>query len=105
MVKINKNNKKGMIYLKKKLRVFIILFILTIFYLYVANITLMPKSITLLQGEKIELAKLFGVNLVQKNKIELDDDSKTLQTSSNISESKISDTREDRYGCKPFWNY
>ena len=51
--------------MKKYLKIAIILIILGIFYLYIANITLIPKSITLLQGEKLELATLWGINLKQ----------------------------------------
>lgn len=51
--------------MKKYLKIIVILLLLTIFYLYIANITLMPKSITLLQGEKLELATLWGIKLKQ----------------------------------------
>ena len=74
--------------MKRFFKIFIILFILTIFYLYIANLCLMPKSITLLQGEKLKLATLWGVSLTQPNKDIYDDKQniETLQTSSNIGE-------------------
>ena len=49
--------------MKKYIKILIILIILIILYLYTANITLMPKSITLLEGEKLRLATLWGVSL------------------------------------------
>lgn len=53
--------------MKKYFKILFILFILIIFYLYVANITLMPKSITLLQGEDLKLATLWGIKLNKTN--------------------------------------
>ena len=68
--------------MKKFLKVFILLVILTIFYLYIANLCLMPKSITLLQGEKLELATLWGISI---------------ETSNNIGNTRVSDIRKSRY--------
>ena len=51
--------------MKKYLKLIFILTILVFLYLYIANITLMPKSIILLQGEELELATLWGINLKQ----------------------------------------
>ena len=72
-------------------KLFKILFILAIFfviYVYVLNITMMPKSITLLQGEKLELATLWGLKLKQNSKsstnVESYDQEKTLETSGGI---------------------
>ena len=92
--------------MKRFFKIFIILFILTIFYLYIANLCLMPKSITLLQGEKLKLATLWGVSLTQPNKDIYDDKQniETLQTSSNIGGERISDVRKYRYACKFIWN-
>ena len=55
-----------MINLKRKLKIFLILFILLILYIYIANITLFPKSIILMQGEKLNLATLWGVKISEK---------------------------------------
>lgn len=89
--------------MKKYLKVFFILFILIIFYLYIANLTLMPKSITLLQGEKLELAKLWGINLKQKDisnlNFNINENKEILETSSSIGETNINQTRKSRYGC------
>lgn len=49
--------------MKRKIKIFIILFVLLIIYIYVANITLFPKSIILMQGEKLNLATTWGVSL------------------------------------------
>lgn len=53
--------------MKRKLKIFIILFILLILYVYVANITLFPKSILLIQGEKLNLATLWGISLKESS--------------------------------------
>ena len=85
-------------------KIFIALIILTfliILYLYVANLTLMPKSITLLQGEKLELATLWGINLKQKNtsniNLNTNKTESTLETSSDIGQTKISEVRKNKY--------
>ena len=53
--------------MKRKIKIFIILFVLLIIYIYVANITLFPKSILLMQGEKLNLATLWGIELKEKD--------------------------------------
>ena len=55
-----------MMILKRKITIFLILFSLLILYIYVANITLFPKSILLMQGEKLELATLWGIEISEK---------------------------------------
>ena len=55
-----------MIYLKRKIMLTLLLSILLIIYVYVANITLFPKSIILMQGEKINLALLMGVKIKEE---------------------------------------
>lgn len=90
--------------MKRYFKIFIVLLILTIFYLYIANLTLMPKSITLLEGEKIELATAWGVSLKKNNQtnfnIQTNNDDMALETSSNIGEGNITTIRKDEYGCK-----
>ena len=85
--------------MKKRLKIFIILIVLSIFYLYVANITLLPKTITLLQGEKLELATVLGVNLKKINSSINNENSKyldkTLETSSIINDNNISSIRKN----------
>lgn len=51
--------------MKRKIKIFVILFILLIIYLYVANITLLPDTIILMQGEKLDLATLWGIETKQ----------------------------------------
>ena len=63
-----------------------------ILYLYVANITLMPRSITLLQGEKLELATLWGINLKEtetsNRNININKETSVLETSGDIENNK-----------------
>lgn len=43
----------------------IIIFVLLILYIYITNITLIPNKITLIQGEKYEIKKVFGIETVE----------------------------------------
>ena len=52
--------------MKRKIKIFLILFILLFFYIYIANITLFPESILLMQGEKLNLATLWGIQISEK---------------------------------------
>lgn len=91
--------------MKKYLKIAILLIILIIFYLYIANITLIPKSITLLQGEKLELATLWGINLKQiqtsNPNINAYKEGGILETAGELEETQITETRKNRYECKP----
>ena len=53
--------------MKKKLKIVLILLSLLIIYVYVTSITLMPDSIIIMQGEKLNLFKLWGINLIQNS--------------------------------------
>lgn len=53
--------------MKKRIRIYLILLVLFIIYMYVASISLMPNSIILMQGEKINLFKLWGISLIQSS--------------------------------------
>jgi len=53
------------IFIMKNFKKLIVLIILLLLYLYVANITLMPKNIIIMQGEEIKLSKLWGINIKQ----------------------------------------
>lgn len=81
--------------MKKYAKIVFLLIILTIFYLYIANITLIPKSITLLQGEKLKLATLWGVKFkqVETRNLKLDtiESTTTLETSGEIEDEIISE--------------
>ena len=89
--------------MKKRLKIFIILIILTIFYLYVANITLLPKSITLLQGDKLKFATVFGISLKKQNTTFIDEENNyyedILETSSIINDNKLHSVRQNEYEC------
>lgn len=52
--------------MKKRIKIGIILFILIVIYMYVANITLLPKSVILMQGEKLNLSTLWGIRIFEK---------------------------------------
>lgn len=82
--------------MKKAFKIFIILTILFIFYLYMANIFLMPKSITLLQGEKLELALAWGISLKQKNttnpNLRTYINNNVLEASSDLNDMQITET-------------
>ena len=47
----------------KKIKISFVLLWLLVIYIYIANITLFPKNITLMQGEKLNLATLWGVHM------------------------------------------
>ena len=84
--------------MKKYIKILIILIILIILYLYTANITLMPKSITLLEGEKLRLATLWGVSLKENvttnpNIISIDENiDGVLETSGEVENTDILET-------------
>jgi len=52
-----------MINLKRRIKVFLILFILLILYIYVASISLFPRSITIMQGDNLNLYALWGIQV------------------------------------------
>ena len=52
--------------MKKKIKIFSILFILLIIYIYIANITLLPKSMIIMQDESLNLPTLWGIKLSEK---------------------------------------
>lgn len=92
--------------MKKYLKIGIILIILVIFYLYIANITLIPKSITLLQGEKLELATLWGIKLKQiatsNPNIDECKNGSIIEASTGLEETKLTETGKIDMGVKLF---
>ncbi len=52
--------------MKRNIRIILLLSILFIIYIYVVNITFLPKSILLIQGEKINLACLLGISIKEE---------------------------------------
>ena len=47
----------------KKIKIILVLFIFIVIYIYVASVTLLPNNIIILQGEKLKLATLWGINI------------------------------------------
>lgn len=78
--KINKKN-----YNKLFLKLTIIMLLLIIF-VYVCNITLMPDSIIMIQGETLNINTLLGINLEKQN-----DNGEIIETSSQINKNKVSE--------------
>ena len=83
--------------MKKYIKVVLVLFILIIFYLYIANITLIPRSITLLQGEKLNLATLWGISISKEKtsnpNININEDGTILETSGSIQDGEVLEIR------------
>lgn len=61
----------------------IIITFLLIIYAYVCNISLLPSSYIIMQGENLHLYTLLGIKLIEKNNYQ------TLQTSSTVEQDKI----------------
>ncbi len=51
----------------KKKRPFLLILFLFVLYIYVCNITLIPNSITIFEGEEYSLKTVYGLRLKQKN--------------------------------------
>ena len=67
----------------KKLKKILIVIILTLIYIYVCNISMLPNNIILMQGEVLKLNTVLGVNI--KN-------AKTITASSNLNNSIFEET-------------
>lgn len=52
----------------KKFKNMIIIIFLFILYVYISNVTLIPKNIVLLEGEELNLKKMFGIQTVETAK-------------------------------------
>lgn len=52
----------------KKFKNMIIIIFLFILYIYISNVTLIPKNIVLLEGEELNLKKMFGIQTVETAK-------------------------------------
>lgn len=53
--------------MKKKIIIAFVLLLLLILYIYIANITLIPKSLILMQGERLNITTLWGINIKEEN--------------------------------------
>lgn len=58
-----------MIFLRRKIKIAILLSILFIVYIYIVNISYFPKNILLMQGEKLQMALLFGISVSEKENV------------------------------------
>ena len=65
----------------------IIVFILIIILIYVCNVTLLPDSFILMQGEELDLKTALGFTVQN-----LSSDASTIQTSNNLNKNKLNDT-------------
>ncbi len=68
-----------------KFKKVIIVFFLLLLYIYVCNITLLPNSYIIMQGEKLNVYTLVGLFLQEKNK------ASALQTISNANQTRINE--------------
>ena len=64
----------------------LIVLLLVVIFIYVCNITLLPKNLILLQGEMLDLKTVYGITVGETGKKEI------LQASSNINKSKVNET-------------
>ena len=65
------------------LKKLLIVLVLTIIYVYVCNISMIPSDIILMQGEKLNLNTVFGLNV---------QDEETMQASSSLNNSIVEET-------------
>lgn len=73
--------------MKNLYKIIIVLLLITIF-IYVCNVTLLPNSLILIQGETLNLKTVFGLTVQEM----LQDDERALQASSNLNKNKINET-------------
>ena len=75
---------------------FLIVFILIIIFIYVCNISFMPDSIILIQGEKLDLNTLFGLSIKQI------ENNGTIQASSLLNKEKVSEVGKADFNLSLF---
>src|SRR5699024_10015789 len=76
------NNKKEGLPMRNLKRLLIVL-VLTIIYVYVCHISMLPSDIILMQGETLNLNTVFGLNV---------QDEETMQASSSLNNSIVEET-------------
>ena len=81
MVILNKKES----HMKKTIKKIIIVLFLLLIYTYVCNITLLPSSYIMMQGENLNIHTLLGVSLQEIGA------GKTLQTASNMNQTKVNE--------------
>ena len=75
---------------------FLIVFILIIIFIYVCNISFMPNSIILIQGEKFDLNTLLGLSIKQV------ENNGTVQASSLLNKEKVSEVGKADFNLSLF---
>lgn len=74
----------------KKIKSILIILFLLIIYIYVANISMIPKHIIIFEGENLNISTLWGINLSKKNNSKLEYGlTDTVQTVTNFNDNKI----------------
>lgn len=68
----------------KKLKPILLILFFLIIYIYVCNITMLPQSVVIFQGEELKLKTVFGLRLTEKNSNISNYD--VMQTSTNMAE-------------------
>lgn len=53
----------------KKMKIVITILFLLIIYMYISNVTLIPKQIVLLEGENYKIRTLFGIDVIQTSAV------------------------------------
>ncbi len=74
----------------------IIILLLLIIFIYVCNITLLPSSYIVMQGESLNIFTIIGLTIKQKN------DLQTLQTVSNTNKTKVNELGKVDYNLSLF---
>ena len=64
----------------------IIIIMLLCIFIYVCNITLLPNSVILIQGETLDICTAYGITIN-----ELTENNQIIQASSNLNKSKINE--------------
>lgn len=82
-----------MIFVKRKVKICFILMILMIMYIYIASITLLPKTILLMQGDNLNLHALWGIGIkeIENSNPNIGEyrQGRMIQASSGAEESKV----------------
>lgn len=81
----NNTNKFNKFLNKKLILKITIVIILLIIFIYVCNITLMPSSIIMMQGETLNINTILGINIEQS------ENGKVVEASSQINKNKVSE--------------
>ena len=76
----------------KKLKSILIILFLLIIYIYIANISMIPKHIIIFEGENLNISTLWGINLRKKSNSKLEYGlTDTIQTVTNLNNNKINE--------------